>query len=82
MSALESTDDMEFNTGNGSIDVRLPANVAARIDANVSRNGFETDFPLQLPGGWSSDHIRGTINGGGPRIRLSTGNGRIAIRKI
>jgi len=82
MAALSGRDeDMDFTTGNGSIDIVFPANLSARIDANVSRNGFETDFPIQLPGGWSSEHVRGTIGNGGSRIRLSTGNGHIAIRK-
>jgi DUF4097 and DUF4098 domain-containing protein YvlB len=82
MAALAGNDDdMDFTTGNGSIEVSLPANLNARIDANVSRNGFDTDFPIQMPGGWSSQHIRGTIGNGGARIRLSTGNGHIALRK-
>lgn len=83
MAALANDkDDMDFNTGNGSIEVTFPANLSARIEANVNRNGFDTDFPIQLPGGWNSDHIRGTIGNGGPRIRFSTGNGHISIRKI
>lgn len=82
MASLAGDDDMEFNTGNGSIVVKLPANVSATIEANVSQNGFETDFPIQMPGGWRSDHIRGTIGNGGRRIRMSTGNGHVALRKM
>jgi DUF4097 and DUF4098 domain-containing protein YvlB len=73
--------DMDFTTGNGSIEISLPSNLDAQIDANVSRNGFDTDFPIQMPGGWSSQHVRGTIGNGGSRIRLSTGNGHISLRK-
>jgi hypothetical protein len=81
MAALSGDDDMTFNTGNGSITVSFPANLSARIDANVSRNGFETDFPIQMPGGWNTERVSGTIGNGGRRIRFSTGNGRVAIRK-
>ena len=82
MQSIAGDDDMDFTTGNGSISVSLPANVSARIEASVARNGFETDFPIQMPGGWNMEHIRGTIGNGGRRIRMSTGNGHISLKKI
>lgn len=81
MAALGGDDDMEFDTGNGSITVGFPANLAARVEANVSYNGFRTDFPMQVPGRFSSRSVRGTIGNGSRTIRFSTGNGRVTIRK-
>ena len=81
MDRLVNDGNMSFSTGNGSIEVSLPANASADVDANVGMRNFETDFPMQLEGRMSGGRIEGTINGGGRRIRMSTGNGRIAIRK-
>ncbi len=81
MDALSGDDDMEFDTGNGSITVGFPADLAARVEANVSYNGFRTDFPIQVPGRFSSRSVRGTIGNGNRTIRFSTGNGRVTIRK-
>ena len=81
MAALSGDDDMEFDTGNGSITVGFPENLAARVEANVSYNGFRTDFPIQMPGRFNSRSVRGTIGNGSRTIRFSTGNGRVTIRK-
>lgn len=82
MDALVEEGNMNFSTGNGSIELSLPANASADIEANVGIRNFETDFPMQLPGRWSSGRIEGKIGQGGRRIRMSTGNGRITIKKI
>jgi DUF4097 and DUF4098 domain-containing protein YvlB len=82
MRSLARQDDMEFTTGNGSITVALPSNISAQIDANGSMRNFETDFPMTIGRGWDGGHVRGTIGNGNNRIRLSTGNGQIRLRKI
>ncbi len=82
MSSLSGDGDMEFSTGNGSITVGFPSNLSATIEANGSFRNFDTDFPINMGRGWSGNHVRGTIGSGARRIRLSTGNGHIALRKI
>lgn len=82
MSSLAGDGDMEFSTGNGSITVGFPSNLSATIEANGSFRNFETDFPINMGRGWSGNYVRGTIGSGARRIRLNTGNGRIALRKI
>ena len=81
MAALSNPSDMEFSTGNGSITVRFPANLSADIEANVPWRNLETDFPMQLQSRFSGRRIEGKIGNGGPRIRFSTGNGRVSIEK-
>jgi len=82
MKSLPRNDDMDFTTGNGSITVAFPSNLSARIDANGSFRNFETDFPIDMGRGWSSNHVRGTIGNGASNIHFSTGNGQIRLRKI
>jgi DUF4097 and DUF4098 domain-containing protein YvlB len=72
---------MDFSTGNGSIDVRFPANLSAVVETNVPFRNVETDFPMEMESRWSSSHVGGKIGNGGRRIRFSTGNGHVRIRK-
>jgi DUF4097 and DUF4098 domain-containing protein YvlB len=82
METLTEPGDMEFSTGNGSINLTLPANLSAEVIADVSLRNFETDFPMQLPGHFSGRRIQGKIGEGGRRIKMSTGNGSVTLRKI
>lgn len=81
MASLRGNDDMDFATGNGSIDVSFPSNLSANIEANVPTRNFETEFAIEMAARWSTRHIEGKIGNGGRRIRLSTGNGHVRIRK-
>lgn len=81
MASLRSSEDMRFSTGNGSIDVGFPANLSAVIDARVPYKNFETDFPIEMAARWGSSSVEGKIGNGGRRIRFSTGNGHVRIRK-
>lgn len=81
MASLSDSDDMTFNTGNGSITVSAPANLSAVIDSNVNYNKFHTDFALDIPAHWNNRRVQGTIGNGGRRLRFNTGNGRVSLRK-
>lgn len=81
MDRLARVEDMEFRSGNGRITVSLPANYQGRIDATTGNGGIESDFPVTVEGRLSPRHLRGRIGEGGARLRLSTGNGSIVLRK-
>ena len=81
MTELRAASDMEFTTGNGRIEVTVPAEFNADIDASTGNGGILTDFPIQVSGRISKTRLRGTIGQGGRRLRLVTGNGEIQIRK-
>lgn len=81
MTELKIADDMEFTTGNGRIEVTVPAEFNANVDASTGNGGIMTDFPIQVSGRISKTRMRGTIGQGGRRLRLVTGNGEIEIRK-
>jgi hypothetical protein len=81
MDTLSGDDNMEFSTGNGRIRVTLPANFAGEIDASSGNGSVETDFAIQVTGRISRTRLRGTIGQGGRRVRLTTGNGQIELRR-
>jgi hypothetical protein len=82
MSELRMADDMEFTTGNGRIELTVPAGFNADIDASTGNGGIRTDFPIQVSGRVSKTRLRGTIGQGGRRLRLVSGNGEIELRRV
>ena len=74
---------LDFRTVNGSITLDLPAGTAADVEAKTLNGGLRTDFPLTIEAGreWGPRTMRGTIAGGGGRLRLETVNGGITLRR-
>jgi hypothetical protein len=81
MRAITGSGDMEFRTGNGAVTVALPSNFNGEIDASTGHGEFQSDFEIRILGRLNPRHIRGTIGEGGRRIRMSSGNGRLEVRK-
>ena len=82
MRTLSGTADMSFTTGNGAVTVALPSDFKGEIDASTGHGEFRSDFEIRVLGRLNPRHIRGTIGEGGTRrIRMSSGNGRIELRK-
>lgn len=81
MTELRTAADMDFTTGNGRIELSVPAEFHAEIDASTGNGGIRTDFPIQVSGRISKTRLRGTIGQGGRRLRLVSGNGEIEIRR-
>ena len=82
MRSLKQPDNMSFDTGNGHITVLLPAGFQGEVDSQTGNGKVITDFPISVDGRLDTQHLRGTIGKGGPRIRLSTGNGDLELRKV
>ena len=78
---------VEMETAGGDLELKLPADHQASIDASIevsrrSRGDYRiyTDFPLVISGEDGREVVAtGHINGGGDRIRLRTHNGDIRI---
>lgn len=76
------TEDLEFETVNGSVDIELPASLNAELDMRTVNGRVSSDFPLTLSGRINPRHIRATIGKGGQRLKVSTVNGSVDIRKM
>ena len=69
-------------TVNGRITLRLPANASASISASTVNGGIDADdFGLHVDKGFLGRDLDGDIGGGDARIKVSTVNGAIKIRK-
>jgi hypothetical protein len=81
MTQLKASDDMTFSTGSGGVRVTLPAGYNGELDATTGNGEVRSDFDLKIEGRMNPRHIRATIGTGGPRLRLTTGNGGLELRK-
>lgn len=70
---------MRFDTTNGRITLSVPATLAAEVNAATTNGSVSSDLPLSTSK-FSRTSVRGTLNGGGPEIRLRTTNGGITIK--
>ncbi|MEO6486772.1 MAG: DUF4097 family beta strand repeat-containing protein [Thermoanaerobaculia bacterium] len=71
--------EMSFETTNGRIALTVPATLAAEINAATTNGSVRSDLPLTTSR-FSRTSVKGSLNGGGPEIRLRTTNGGIDIR--
>lgn len=71
--------DLSLETTNGRISLAVPASLAANIDAETTNGSITTDLPVTTKN-IDSNSLRGSVGGGGPRVRLRTTNGSIEIR--
>lgn len=79
MDRADWSDDLEFKTVNGSIDVTMPASLSAEVEVKTLNGEISSDFPLTIRGTFSRRHMSGTIGGGGRSLQLETVNGSVNI---
>ena len=71
--------EVDAQTSGGSIEVAMVATAAFTVDAATSGGGVSSDF--LVTGTSRRMTLRGTVNGGGPPLRLRTSGGSIHIRR-
>lgn len=75
------TTGWDVGTGDGHITLRLPSNFGAELDAHTNDGKVEVDFPLSTTRTVSGNNVRGKLNGGGPLLKIRTGDGAIHLLK-
>lgn len=73
--------DLDYSTVNGTVTVELPASLNADLDLRTTNGSVSSDFPVTVEGTFSSHRMHGTIGKGGSRIKISTVNGSIRLRR-
>jgi beta-lactamase regulating signal transducer with metallopeptidase domain len=67
-----------LQTGSGDIEL-WTGNAPLTLDAFTGSGSVTAEHEMMVQGTFDHHHIRGTLNGGGPTIRLQTGSGDIQI---
>ena len=76
-----STSTVHLNSVNGPVELTIPSDSKAEIEASTVSGGIENDFGLHVNHHRFVGHdLRGELGSGGPRIKLEDVNGRIEIR--
>ncbi|RKU17546.1 hypothetical protein C6503_10855 [Candidatus Poribacteria bacterium] len=75
---------LDLETMGGSINVSLVPDIAAAVEAKVLGGSVTTEFPVasEASGTVKPDQLQGTINGGGPLLKLRAVGGNIILRKV
>ena len=74
------TSEWRAETGSGSIRLQLAPDARFNLAASSGSGSIHTDRPVVMQGDLNRHHITGTVNGGGPTVRASSGSGSITIR--
>jgi hypothetical protein len=70
-----------ITSGDGGIDVAVPADLPANIEASSGDGRITTDIPITMDGVISKSHIHGKMNGGGSTLTIHTGDGSIHLKQ-
>jgi hypothetical protein len=79
-STASSVCDISMITHNGSIELKTPPNLSAKIDVSTHNGSIHTDLPITVSGKISKSELKGTIGAGKGELHLETYNGSIRIR--
>jgi DUF4097 and DUF4098 domain-containing protein YvlB len=70
-----------IHTGDGSVDLDLPGDLQANLDASTHDGHISLGIPVTVEGTFSSSRVNGKMNGGGQAIVVRTGDGSIHLNK-
>jgi Putative adhesin len=71
-----------ITSGDGSIEVALPADLPANIEASSGDGRITTDIPITMEGVLSKSRVHGKMNGGGSTLTIHTGDGSIHLKQV
>lgn len=73
--------EWKIETGDGRIEMTLPKDLQADVNASSGGGRVTSDIPLAVQGEFSKSSVHGKMNGGGPPLRIHTGDGSIHLRQ-
>ncbi len=71
-----------LSSGDGGITLRLPEDLGAELDAHAGSGDVTVEAPVTVTGTVSESSVRGTLAGGGGRLRVHTGDGSIHLKRL
>ncbi|HEY4380866.1 MAG TPA: DUF4097 family beta strand repeat-containing protein [Acidobacteriaceae bacterium] len=73
------TDEWRLQTGSGNIHLHLVPEAHFTLNASAGSGTIHLKQPILAQGDINRHHITGSVNGGGPTLRASTGSGSITL---
>ena len=75
------TNGWTIHTGDGSVDMSIPGDLQANIEASTNDGRISLGIPVTVEGTFSTSKISGKMNGGGQPLTIHTGDGSIHLSK-
>jgi DUF4097 and DUF4098 domain-containing protein YvlB len=72
----------DIRSSDGSVTLRIPANLAANVELHTSDGSITTNIPIAVEGSFGSHDIHGKLNGGGNRLTVNTSDGSVTLDKF
>jgi hypothetical protein len=67
----------------GSVTLHVPASFGCRLDARTDFGSVSSDFPVRIEAGKNREKtLVGTVGDGGGPVKLASGSGSVALRKL
>jgi DUF4097 and DUF4098 domain-containing protein YvlB len=82
MNGSKVANSWRLHSGDGRINVSLPADLNAELEAHTGDGHITLDVPISVSGSLSRSSIHGKLNGGGGMISISSGDGSIHVQKL
>ena len=74
-------EDCYLSTSGGGVTVELAQNINVYLDASTSGGSVSTDFPITIKGKVKRSNLKGSINDGGPLLKLRSSGGSIRVKE-
>ncbi|HKW09365.1 MAG TPA: hypothetical protein VJO33_03235 [Gemmatimonadaceae bacterium] len=81
MGRFDNDEDLNFSTVNGSVVAEFTGELDADVELSTVNGRFQTDYPVTINGRLDPRHLRARLGQGGRRIRLTTVNGNVELRR-
>jgi hypothetical protein len=69
------------STGDGPVNMKLPGDLRANVELHTGDGPISLNVPLTVSGTQNKHDMHGSLNGGGPEVRINTGDGPIVMGK-
>jgi DUF4097 and DUF4098 domain-containing protein YvlB len=78
--AAPATCNVRMMSHNGDIEIDLPKDFSASVDASTHNGVIQSDVPIIVQGSMARDRLKGAIGKGEGKLHLETYNGAIHIK--
>jgi len=82
MNGSKVANSWRLHSGDGRINLWLPGDLSADLDAHTGDGHITLDVPVSVSGSLSRNSIHGKLNGGGGSLAISSGDGSIHVQKL
>lgn len=82
MSGSKVASSWRLHSGDGHINMWLPSDFNADLDAHTGDGKITLDIPIKVSGSLSRSSIHGSLNNGGGSVTVTSGDGSIHLQKL